>query len=101
MNELSEQKPLRFGVPQGSVVGPQLFSLYTHPVADIIKHHAGIQHHIYADDVQLYISVDPKDRHAMTAALESLSACIINLQQWMKSNMLKLNSEKNGFPYCC
>eukprot|EP00057_Strongylocentrotus_purpuratus_P002063 XP_003723768.1 PREDICTED: RNA-directed DNA polymerase from mobile element jockey-like [Strongylocentrotus purpuratus] len=97
VNELSEQKPLRFGVPQGSVVGPQLFSLYTHPVADIIKHHAGIQHHIYADDVQLYISVDPKDRHAMTAALESLSACIINLQQWMKSNMLKLNSEKTDF----
>eukprot|EP00057_Strongylocentrotus_purpuratus_P012458 XP_011666932.1 PREDICTED: tyrosine-protein kinase receptor Tie-1-like [Strongylocentrotus purpuratus] len=96
-NDFSQPRKLKFGVPQGSVVGPQLFSLYTNPIADIIERRPRIQHHSYADDVQLYISADPKDSDDVRSALVSLSLCVNDLQQWMQRNMLKLNCEKTEF----
>ena len=78
------------GVPQGSVLGPILFVLYTTPLSAVIERHS-ILHHSYADDSQLQNSATP-DR--LPDLIDSMRLCIDDIKDWMTDNKLKLNDDK-------
>lgn len=88
----SDVKELQCGVPQGSVLGPMLYLLYTAPLGDIIKRH-GLSYHLYADDTQLYFAFKPTPTEQQ-ASIERIEACVCEIDSWMVSNKLKLNREK-------
>ena len=81
------------GVPQGSVLGPILFLLYTTEVLDIV-HSFGLSAHAYADDTQLYFHTHPDDIAALTPRI---TACVAEIKNWMSSNRLQLNPDKTEF----
>ena len=86
----SSNTPLQTGVPQGSVLGPILFTMCMAPVGDILRKH-GISHHFHADDTQIYVFFDVKDSEY---ACDKLEKCVQNVKTWMLINGLKLNDDK-------
>ena len=88
---VSECKGLNFGVPQGSVLGPKIYCMYTKPISDIIAGH-GLSHHCYADDTQLYIAIEHSAN--LHSELLRMERCVADIRNWMRHNMLKLNDDK-------
>ena len=88
-NKQSEVKPVVFGVPQGSVLGPLLFSIY---INDLPLHISSGRCDMLADDTTIHTS--GRDIPSIVATLQS---CVSDIIEWTQINHMSLNPSKTNY----
>ena len=91
---LSPKIFLKYGVPQGSLLGPVLFALYVEPLEPIVKKY-GLTIRLYADDSTIYIGFCPVE--GWTGPKETIENCLEEVRTWMIESRLMVNEDKTEF----
>ena len=84
----STSRPLSSGVPQGSILGPSLFSVFINDLPDTITDSTTV---LFADDTTIFVA-----GHDISNITNTLQNCLNLVNLWMKSNGLKLNPLKTN-----
>ena len=95
-NETASDKVMNFSVPQGSVLGPRKYCMFSKPIREIVMRH-NLQYHCYADDSQVYMSIKPTDN--LKHISSTVEACVADISTWMSNNMLKVNQDKTEIKF--
>ena len=92
----SEYQKMTHGVPQGSVLGPLLFSIYLSPFFKIFANHPLIKFHSYADEIHIFTDADNENDSSTHIRLQN---CLRELSIWFHDNSLQLNPLKTEIMY--
>ena len=82
------------GSPMALFLIQFFFSLCTNPISSIIHSHSSINYHFYTNDTQLYMTLSPAN---FFHPLQNLKNCLNDIQNFMFTNKLKLNTDKTEF----
>ena len=87
----SEWEYMKNGVPQGSILGPLLFTVLVSDISDAIKRG---RYHLYADDTQLYYHCKCKD---VNTTIDKINSDLNDISQYSRKNCLNLNEAKSKY----
>ncbi len=96
MASLSESVPLRYGVPQWSVLGPILFTIYTLPLGDLMRSH-GVPFQLFVGDCHLADSFKCGSPVLGQETVVRTEKCIGEVREWLLANKLSFNAPKTDF----
>ena len=86
-DSVSVDQELGFVAPQGSVLGPKIYCMYTKPFIDIIQRH-GLSHHSFAEETQLYMKMN-HSKNDWRDGPARIELCVSDIREWMNQNMFK------------
>ncbi|XP_073240100.1 uncharacterized protein [Porites lutea] len=85
---VSKVLPLEFGVPQGSILGPVLFTIYVNDLLSVPKRCLSAS---YVDDCKLYLSFSPAE---FPTSILALNEDLTRISQWCCKNSPLINPDK-------
>ena len=94
MDDISSPSSVACGVPQESVLGPLLFTIFLSDITSVMKAHQSIKYAVYADDIQVFIKTSVAEFNNTVSLLQN---CLNDIRIWLSASDLALNLSKSEF----